>query len=75
MTENLRVAPSYDLLSPIKHCVVLASCAGDTPAQVKLRNAKGHSGYLSCSHCSIVGSYEESAVRFLGYSEPAQHGE
>lgn len=69
VTENLRASPDFELLQPRKHMVALCSCMGDVPAQSKMSNTKGHTGYLACRYCSLTGEYQSSPVRFLGYSE------
>ena len=74
VTEHRRQGPDLQLPQPFRHHVVLTSCAGDTPAQVKMSNNKGHTGYLPCSNCKITGEYADNAVRLLGYKDPTLYG-
>ena len=52
----------------------MTCCAGDTPAQVKMSNNKGHTGYLPCRYCNITGGYINGAVLLTGYQEPTEYG-
>ena len=74
VTENLRASPDFELLQPRKHIVALCSCMGDVPAQSKMSNTRGHTGYLACRYCTLNGEYLSGAVRFVGYSKPTHYG-
>lgn len=74
VTPNVRTAPDFELPAPIKVYIVLTSCTGDSPAQSKISNSRGHNAYLACRWCTINGKYLSGAVRFLGYSQEAAYG-
>lgn len=52
------------------HHVLLGAVYGDTPGVRKLALWLGHSAYLGCGYCLLMGVRLEGAVRFLGYLSP-----
>ena len=74
VTENVRVAPDFQLPKPRQHFIVLACCEGDSPAQVKMSNSRSCTAYLACRYCQLTGVYIGGAVRLMGYAAPAEYG-
>lgn len=57
----------------LRHYVILGGVYADTPAQRKLSKWMGHSAYLGCGHCTMLGTWD-NGMYFQGYTEEKAAG-
>eukprot|EP00884_Botryococcus_braunii_P007856 jgi/Botrbrau1/17071/Bobra.31_2s0002.2 len=57
----------------LRHRVLLAGMAGDTPANRKVSLWCGHSAELGCGYCTLRAIFQ-NGTRFFGYDEPVPYG-
>ncbi|CAL8471876.1 g11418 [Coccomyxa elongata] len=55
----------------LRHYTILGGIYADTPAQRKLSKWLGHSAYLGCDHCLLLGTVgpNDHGMYFQGYTE------
>lgn len=60
----------------LRHYVILGGIYADTPAQRKLSKWLGHSAYLGCGHCMLLGTVGPNGhgMYFQGYTEQRAAG-
>ncbi|KAK9918436.1 hypothetical protein WJX75_004081 [Coccomyxa subellipsoidea] len=73
VVEHLKDAGGVVVPKTLRHYVVLGGVYADTPAQRKLSKWMGHSAYLGCGHCMILGTWDHG-MYFQGYTEPRAAG-
>ena len=71
MVEHKKDADGVISKSEINHNVVLAGIYADTPARKKLNTWMGHSAYLGCGDCMLLGNCGPTryGMYFQGYEE------
>ena len=77
MVEHKKNAAGVITTSQIDHHIILGGVYADTPAQKKLSKWMGHSSYLGCGHCMLLGKCGPTGhgMCFQGYEHKRAAGE
>ena len=71
VVEHLKNAGGVVVPTRLQHFIILGGIYADTPAQRKLSKWLGHSAYLGCGHCMLLGTVGPNGhgMYFQGYTE------